>query len=236
MSIYSGNNYRKVYENYHGPIPKDQDGRSYEIHHIDGNHFNNSIDNLQALTIREHYDIHYSQGDWGACLRIGERMKISHEELSRLASLTALKRVADGTHNFLDGKKQSERALKRVAAGTHHLLGGENARKRVADGTHHFLGSTLNNKRIADGTHNFLNSEKQRETALKRVANGTNPFLGGKIQGESSRKRVANGTHPFQHPPSWKCEHCNKEGKGTANYNRYHGKNCINRIKIISDQ
>jgi hypothetical protein len=29
--------YRKVWEKINGPIPKDDLGRSYEIHHIDGN-------------------------------------------------------------------------------------------------------------------------------------------------------------------------------------------------------
>lgn len=40
--------YRKIYENHFGPIPKDKDGRSYEIHHIDGNRKNNEISNLKC--------------------------------------------------------------------------------------------------------------------------------------------------------------------------------------------
>lgn len=32
--------YRRIYEQHYGPIPKDEQGRSYEIHHIDGNHNN----------------------------------------------------------------------------------------------------------------------------------------------------------------------------------------------------
>ena len=28
--------YRKIYEAHYGPIPKDSDGKTYEIHHLDG--------------------------------------------------------------------------------------------------------------------------------------------------------------------------------------------------------
>ena len=42
MCIYCGTDkYRKIYEQHHGPIPIDESGRTYDIHHIDGNHFNN---------------------------------------------------------------------------------------------------------------------------------------------------------------------------------------------------
>ena len=48
---------RKIYIKHFGNIPKDGDGRSYEIHHIDGNHSNNDPSNLRAVTIKEHYEI-----------------------------------------------------------------------------------------------------------------------------------------------------------------------------------
>jgi N-acetylglutamate synthase/N-acetylornithine aminotransferase len=69
MCIYCNTtNYRKIYENHHGPILKDEEGRTYEIHHIDGDHSNNDPVNLTALTLQEHYNIHYSQGDYYACV------------------------------------------------------------------------------------------------------------------------------------------------------------------------
>ena len=67
--------YRKIYKRHYGPIPKDNQGRTYDIHHKDGNRSNNSIDNLVALSIQEHYDIHYSQGEYGACYAISVRMR-----------------------------------------------------------------------------------------------------------------------------------------------------------------
>jgi hypothetical protein len=87
MSIYSKNNHRAIYESYYGPIPKDLAGRSYEVHHIDGNHQNNDIINLKCVTIREHFDIHYGQGDWNACLLIADRMKLTDEDFKRLGKL-----------------------------------------------------------------------------------------------------------------------------------------------------
>jgi len=86
MSIYKKNIYhRKIYENHYGPIPRDEYGRSYEIHHIDGNHSNNDIKNLACVSIEEHYRIHKEQGDIKACLIMSKRMKLSPEEKSRLA-------------------------------------------------------------------------------------------------------------------------------------------------------
>ena len=76
--------YRKIWENQHGQIPKDERGRSYEIHHIDGNHQNNKIENLNCVSIKEHYKIHYNNGEYGACVMIAKRMCMSPEHLSNI--------------------------------------------------------------------------------------------------------------------------------------------------------
>lgn len=102
MCIYCDtSNYRKIYENHYGKIPKDLDGRSYQIHHIDGNHNNNHFTNLLCVSEKEHYEIHLSQGDWKACQIMAVRMKKSFETISNLASKGALKQVEEGTHNLL---------------------------------------------------------------------------------------------------------------------------------------
>jgi len=94
------NIHRKIYKQHYGEIPIDSDGRTYEIHHIDGDHSNNNPLNLKAVTIQEHYNIHFSQGDWSACIAIELRMK-------------------------RDPKLLSELNRRKVESGTHHLLGGE---------------------------------------------------------------------------------------------------------------
>lgn len=77
-------NYRKLWESHNGPIPKDSEGFSYEIHHIDGDHSNNDIDNLSLVTIREHLDIHLKQEDWFAAALIAKRIGMGPEYSSNL--------------------------------------------------------------------------------------------------------------------------------------------------------
>jgi hypothetical protein len=153
-------NYRKIYKQHYGEIPRDETGRRYEIHHIDGNHKNDSPENLTAITIQKHYDIHYSQEDWGACFKIASRMKLSAEEISELGRKNALQKVNDGTHPFLGGD-----------------LTRDNNRRRIADGTHQFLGPALNRKRVENGTHNFLGGEVSRRAAQKKLADGSHHFI-----------------------------------------------------------
>jgi hypothetical protein len=152
--------YRKIYEAHHGPIPKDDQGRSYEIHHIDNNHNNNSIHNLKLVTIDEHYAIHKAQGDYVSAFMIAQRMKLSPEELSDIASksvtLTNQRRIEAGTHNFQDSKAARQRNIKRVNDGTHNLLGDANPSTVLAKaGKHHFQLNNPTHKKIESGTHPF---------------------------------------------------------------------------------
>jgi hypothetical protein len=234
--------HRRIYEKYHGPIPIDLDGRTYEIHHIDGNHNNNDPSNLKAVTIQEHYNIHYAQGDWLACSAIAVRMDMSPEEISELSRQLALKRVQEGTHPFLNREKARERALKRVADGNHNFQGDNNPSKRlVAEGKHNLQGDrNPSHRRVADGTHNFLtdnpalklyakgihpfqDKEQARARALKRVEEGTNPLVGGHVQRTAAYAALAAGTHPSQVVRT--CPHCSKVGRGPF-MKRYHMDNC----------
>jgi hypothetical protein len=144
--------YRKVWESKHGPIPKDPSGRTYEIHHIDGDHSNNSIDNLKLVTIQEHYDIHYSQQDYAACHVIGLRMALTPEEQFKLLSDIQRKRVLEGTHHFLDREKARTRAFDRIARGVHNFQGDNNpAVKKSKEGKHHWNGGDIVKQRMAAG-------------------------------------------------------------------------------------
>ena len=157
-------NYRKIYEQHYGPIPKDKDGRSYEIHHIDGNHKNDSPENLKAVTIQEHYNIHYSQEDWGSCFKIASRMKISPQEHSEIARKSAVERVENGTHHLLSGEIQKRSVNKQISNGTYHTL-------RRSDG------SSLSSDRVKNGTHNLLKRLDGTSQTADRVKNGTHPFM-----------------------------------------------------------
>jgi len=236
MCIYCGTNkYRKIYENHYGNIPRDREGRSYEIHHIDGNHSNNDPTNLTALTLTEHYEIHFKQGDYFACMLMqAQRMNSTPAERSAVSKLNALSQLKNGTHvsqipGGMDNLRQS--TLNRIKDGTHLFLNSDfhrdNNAKRVAAGTHHFLDpkfrkhiNDTNKNRLNDGTHLFKNPIWQAEKAKKTVESGKHNFLGGDLQ----RNRVKNGTHPSQ--IQWTCIHCNVSGKGKGNFTRYHGNNC----------
>ncbi len=194
--------YRRIYENTFGPIPKDEEDRSYEIHHIDGNHSNNAISNLQAVSITEHLNIHLAQGDWAAAMRISAKMKIPPSVVSALSKMSNEERLKNGTHNIIGLSK-----------------------KRVIDGTHNFLGPDTNKKRLDNGTHNLVGDKNPTH---QRIAEGTYHFLG---ESNPTHSRIANGTHNFlsnnpnKDMPKLTCPHCGKEG-GRNLMKRYHFDNC----------
>ena len=158
-------NYRKFWEKHNGPIPIDEDGVTYEIHHIDGNRSNNCIDNLQCISIQEHYDIHYLQGNYGACFKIAVKHSLDKHLLSELSSKRNIENVKNGTHPWL--KKNGYDIVRRnyinskIKDGTFHMLkengGDEICRKiqikRVNDKTHNFLGSAHNMYMLQNNTH-----------------------------------------------------------------------------------
>jgi hypothetical protein len=190
MCIYcTTTNYRKIYENHHGTIPKDEQGRSYHIHHIDGNHQNNNPENLKAVSVQEHFDIHYSQGDWFACLRLAASLAMSAEEKSEISRINNQKRVENGTHPFLSGDIQRATNKKRIQEGTHPFLSGDIQR-------------ATNKKRIQEGTHNLLGGKIQQDTQNRIVAEGKHPFQSGDIQRKMHKKHLAAGTHVSQ-DPAW---------------------------------
>lgn len=90
--------YRKIYKEYFGDIPKDSLGRSYDIHHIDGDYNNNNISNLIAVSIEEHYKIHKEQEDWGAAWAIAKRLNVTAKEKSEITRNMNLARAKSGTH------------------------------------------------------------------------------------------------------------------------------------------
>lgn len=166
MTIYTGKDYRKIYELHYGPIPKDETGRTYDIHHIDGNRKNNDPSNLVAVTKQEHYNIHQQQGDWAACQAILTHLNMSPEEISQKATEFNLLRVKEGTHPFL-GPEMNERQF---SDGTHPFLRPDFQRniqlKKIEEGRHHFVGGELQRKNslkhIAEGTHNFITNHPSK--------------------------------------------------------------------------
>lgn len=231
MCIYCGTcNYRKIYTSHFGEIPYDETGRSHEIHHIDKNRNNNDISNLQCVSIQEHYDIHYSQKDWGACFRIAAKMKLSAKELSEMSTRLQKQRVKSGTHHFLDKEQAKQRALQKVANGTHPFLGGNLVKERVKNGTHNLLGGEISKKitrkRLEDRTHNLL-GHNQNQT---RIENGSHNFLDKEAAKNRALKRINSGNHPFNNLVS--CLYCDIKCSA-ANAAKYHNYKCKFKSKTL---
>lgn len=206
--------HRKIYEAINGTIPKDEEGRSYEIHHIDGNHSNNDPSNLKCVTIQEHYDIHHSQGDWAACQLIFTRMNKTPYEISQkcseLATKNNIKRSTNGTNPFAgeQGSALSKQVqFDRVKAGTHNFVGEK--------GSIH--STKLNLRLLKEGRHPSQSPESMQKLSAsmkKLVATGNHP----------AQISMRNGTHPSQQ--EWICPHCMRNGKGMGNAKRHHFDNC----------
>ena len=119
---------RRIYKKHYGEIPKDTLGRSYDIHHTDGNHSNDDPTNLIAVSIQDHYDIHYAKCDWGACYAIALRMKKSTKLIAELASRSNNERIENGTHNWQKRPDGSTAIGDAYKAGLRTQVGRSNSR------------------------------------------------------------------------------------------------------------
>jgi hypothetical protein len=150
-------NYRKIWMDHFGEIPIDSDGRSYDIHHIDGNKNNNQIQNLIAVSIKEHFDIHFKQGDFEACKAISLRLQ---------------------NFNF-KGYSQSEETRKKIK--DHHLSKKENhwsKRQEVKLKISESIKGEKNNNYGKYGSlhHNFGKKWKLTEDQAERRRGSNNSY------------------------------------------------------------
>ncbi len=110
--------YRKIWQQTFGEIPE-----NYEIHHIDGNRCNNSIENLACVSIEEHYRIHLKQGDYMACSIIATRIGITYEERLNIHKLAMSKRDQTGERNPMFGRSAiREKNMKWFNDGTNESM------------------------------------------------------------------------------------------------------------------
>lgn len=109
--------HRRVWHDHYGDIPFDENGISYEIHHINGNHHDNRIENLACLSISEHYDVHYKQGDLFACESILTRAK-GYLEKPKIAYKKEL--------HPMFGKHHSKETREKISKSHHDVSGDKN--------------------------------------------------------------------------------------------------------------
>ena len=159
--------YRKIWSDNYGPIPVDENGRSYEIHHIDGDRDNNSLDNLMCISIEEHYRIHYEQGDFFACGLIGMRMNdLSPREVQ-------LKLVKEGKHPWIKKNRGDKILGNQFTSETSSKLARERAKAGIlpaqinaSKGKHHWQ-TEEHSKRVSE-----LNKIRKKNTVTVTDLNG----------------------------------------------------------------
>ena len=163
--------YRKIYENYYNTIIP----LGYEIHHIDGNHKNNCVNNLKCVTIEEHLEIHKTQKDWGAVQAILMRME-NREGISEAASNFQKQLLEENKHNFQVMTKERRSEISKTTHKTRDVafLGidnpVENSRKaglKAAELKAGFLNTASNNhgSKHVKNTSWWVNPQGKRKRA-----------------------------------------------------------------------
>jgi hypothetical protein len=197
--------HRKIWIENFGDIPLDTEGRTYEVHHIDGNHSNNSLDNLIALPIRLHHLIHLEQGDFTAANLIAKRMQtleyasgftgkpLSEEHKRAIGDAQRGKpksqETRDKIRKSLQGRKVSEETIeKRIKVRTGKKYNKEPKLEKVK----------IKTKKV------YTEPRSEEHTNNIRIA------LIGTVQ------------------PTLECPHCGKIG-GAGAITRWHFDNCKNK-------
>lgn len=198
--------YRKFWIKHHGPIPIDEFGISYEIHHIDGNRGNNDLSNLQCVSIAEHFRIHLSQGDYQAALLISEKIKdIEH---LRLIGYTPKSLAAFMVENEL-GLWSQESKAKSIQTKRDRKIGFCHDSKWAS------IGGKLGGAKGAATTNEI---HKQNKTGFY---SSENQSKWGKLGGKAAGSKLLGVSKP-----KITCPHCKKEGGGHALMYRWHFDNC----------
>ena len=202
-------NYRKIWESHHGPIPNDQ---LYDIHHVDGNRSNNNISNLQLVTLQEHYDIHFAQGNYWACQAISIRLKIPQDEQVRLYKLAAQERTGIPRPDIMGDKNPMRRP--EVALAQSH------AKKGIlkADSTKKSMSESAKVRAAIKYHCEYCNANVSKLNYLRWHGNNC-------VNSNTPKPRITNFVLNNPNNQSIKCEHCGKIVI-TSNYYRWHGDNC----------
>lgn len=83
--------YRPIFEKFFGPIPHEADGTPYDVHHKNGDHSDNSPNNLEAITHSRHAAIH----------ALERSNRGTHPMSSEVSKKLTKSRMDAGTHNAI---------------------------------------------------------------------------------------------------------------------------------------
>jgi hypothetical protein len=230
MKVFKEGRHRAAYAFYHGiavkDFPKDSQGRSFEVHHVDGNRANNTKDNLILVSIAEHYAIHEFQQDWGACARMAHRMGLSPKDTSRLCSLAQLKRFSNPAEREkaslgMKGRKANENQRKALNRTGKKSSAEHRAKISIAN-----TGKKRSEEQLEAMRQRKLGTKASEATKLKMslarkgkpiIWNLQNQTPEANAKRSATMKAVKWETHT--------CPHCQTVGKSNA-MKRWHFDNC----------
>lgn len=213
-------NYRQIWKNHYGKIPKDENGISYQIHHIDGNRFNNNIENLMCVSIMEHYQIHLKQGDFAAAHVIKTKMENyeqslgwNHKEETKQKISKSLKgkyirneesikrqiesRIKNGTIKLKEETKnkisESLKGKKRLPMSEEckKKIGNSNKGKKKDNGRAGAKHSEETKKKIGEANSKSLKGKKMSEESKLKLL-GRIPHNKGVSQSEEVKQKISN--------------------------------------------
>ena len=206
--------HRRAFKQATGRSPK----AGYHIHHIDGNWANNDPTNLQELTPLEHYQVHKSQGDWYACMRLAPLTQISLEEIKQIQHLHGQrcveKKVGIHSDNW-DGAAHRAKIWKESPPGRKPVTDGVRVLKLQTDhDVATFLADNpLWRRGVPEKMRQGLLQNKRRITSAEAV--------------QLAHRRLKENNHNFT--TLHKCPHCGKEGKGPMMF-RWHFDKCKDKV------
>ena len=171
-----GVRYREIWEKVHGKIPTDEFGRTYDIHHIDGNRSNNNIENLICISIEDHYKLHLSQSKDGNIKDLASVRLLSYRLNKKVCDLkgwTPSKETKEKIRKKLTGKKRPDYVIKKVSDSLKNYKWSEEQIKKRADGIKKFYDRASEewknnrNKKISKGRMGIQLSDKTKEKLSK---------------------------------------------------------------------
>lgn len=215
--------YRKIYEEHYGPIPTDQYGNTYHIHHINGDCTDNQIENLIALSVENHYKLHLEQGDYGAAAILANELGINSSELRRQA---VAKQLAEGRHSSQRAEsiaKHKETKRKRFESGDNPYATPKFKQQQSERRTALNLALAAQNMHPSQSADFKKNMSKRIKAAAEAGSLYSQSPEGKQDLKKRTSEMVANGTHASQRV--YNCPYCGKIGKGNPML-RYHMDAC----------
>ena len=163
--------------NYFISVESPKRTKGFERHHIVPKSWKPEWDKIPEnhlkVPAKAHFVIHHLM--WKAFPKDYAMMYAFNRISYRLDKQTTSKtyEVLRLEFNKVQSEKVRKTNLRRIENGTHNFLGSDNNERRIINGTHNFLNGNFQRqislRRIVDGTHNFLGSDNNR----KQLSNGT---------------------------------------------------------------